>query len=108
MSKLNTDIGIRIRQARKAHSLTQEEMSEKLGISVKHYGGAERGVTGLSVENLIAVSNILNVSLDYLLKGDEMSDNYIPSELKELYLDFPIEKRNHILKILELIHEINK
>jgi transcriptional regulator with XRE-family HTH domain len=42
-----------------------------LGISQKHYSEVERGVTGLSVKHLIQVSDILEVSLDYLLKGSE-------------------------------------
>ena len=42
----------------------------QLNISIKHYSEVERGITGLSVENIIKISNILHVSIDYLLKGE--------------------------------------
>ena len=63
------DFRQRLKKERKLRKLTQEQMAEKLDISLKHYGAVERGLTGLSTENLIYLSNILGLSLDYLLKG---------------------------------------
>lgn len=94
-------IGKRMRERRKALHLTQEQMAEKLNISIKHYGGVERGDAGLSIENLIEASNILGVNLDYLIKGDEQPDNIMPSRIKEIYFDCPQEKRQHIVELLE-------
>lgn len=61
----------RIKMRRRELNYTQEEISEILGISVKHFSETERGLTGLSVENLIKLSSALGVSIDYLIKGDE-------------------------------------
>lgn len=71
MCNLRINMGKRMKEKRKSLHLTQELMAEKLNISVKHYGGVERGTAGLSLENLIEVSNILGVGLDYLIKGEE-------------------------------------
>lgn len=95
-------MGKRMKEKRKLLHLTQEQMSEKLNISIKHYGGVERGIAGLSIENLIEVSNILGVSLDYLIKGDKQNDNILPSQIKELYLNCPKDKRHLLIQIFEL------
>lgn len=70
MKDYKQDMGIRIKQRRKSLKLTQEKISEMLDISVKHFSEVERGLTGLSVENLIKLSDILGVSLDYIVKGE--------------------------------------
>lgn len=89
MENYKYEIGLRLKQARKDNSLTQEKISELLGISQKHYSEAERGITGLSVKHLIKISDILSVSLDYLLKG-AISENMSKSvksntKINELY-----------------------
>lgn len=107
MDNYQINMGTRMKQARKELHFTQEDMAEKLGISVKHYSGIERGVAGISLETLVNVSNTLNVSLDYLVKGTEMSEDYIPQRLTELYLNYPVEKRADIIRILELIEQLH-
>jgi len=68
-------MGKRLKAERKKYHLTQENIAEMLDISVKHYSEVERGITGLSIENIIKISNILNVTTDYLLKGITVTDN---------------------------------
>lgn len=65
---LNKVIGLKIATLRKQHGFTQEQLAEKLDISVKHCSSVERGLSRLSLEKLIEVSNIFHVSLDYLVK----------------------------------------
>ena len=81
--------------------MTQEQLAEKLNVSVKHYGGVERGNAGLSIENLITVSDILGIDLNYLIRGDEPIEN-IPSRMKEIYLNAPPDKRQRIMELLEV------
>lgn len=70
MQDYKAGMGLRIKEKRKAIKLTQEMLAEKLGISVKHLSAVERGIAGMSIENLILLSTIFNVSIDYLVKGD--------------------------------------
>ena len=76
MKDYKHDMGLRIKQQRKTRNLTQEILAEQLNISVKHFSEVERGLSGLSVENLIKLSNILGVSIDYIVKGDEDKDKW--------------------------------
>lgn len=107
MDNFQIEMGTRMKAARKELHLTQEDMADKLGVSVKHYSGIERGVAGISLETLVNISNILNISLDYLVKGNAMSENYIPSRLAELFLHYPPEKRSEIIRLLELIERLH-
>jgi len=65
---LNSRIGAKIATLRKQQGLTQEHLAEKLDISIKHCSSVERGLSCLSLEKLIEVSNLFDVSLDFLVK----------------------------------------
>lgn len=60
-------LGERIRRARKQKHLTQEQLAEACDLSTAHIGHIERGTRALSIESLITISEVLNVSTDYLL-----------------------------------------
>ncbi len=101
MHDYKAEMGLRIHEKRKEIKLTQEMLAEKLGISVKHLSEVERGNSGLSIENLINLSTIFNVNIDYLIKGD-INNN--PLQLTVMLPeDIPEEK---IYKLKEIIRNI--
>ncbi|MFS5861441.1 helix-turn-helix transcriptional regulator [Streptococcus agalactiae] len=57
----------RIRDIREDHDLTQQNVSDYLSITRSAYAKIERGEHTLSAEMLIQLSNLYNVSTDYLL-----------------------------------------
>lgn len=101
MEDYRIKMGIRLKNKRKMLKLTQEQMAEKLNVSIKHYGGVERGNAGLSIENLIEVCNILGTDLNYLILGEEEKDS-LPEKIKELYFSCPKEKRPFLIELMEL------
>jgi len=58
---------MRLRDLREDNDLTQRELAQKLHISQNTYSQYENGVRQLPIELLIAISNIYNVSTDYIL-----------------------------------------
>ena len=64
----NARIGTKIAALRKQHQLTQEQLAEKLDISIKHCSAVESGLSCLSLEELVEVSYLFDVTLDYLVK----------------------------------------
>lgn len=108
MTDYKIEMGKRMKLKRKELNLTQEKMAEMLDISIKHYSGVERGVAGLSIENLVQVSNILGLNLDYLIKGDTTKKELIPEQFKALYLNCPPEKRECIIDLLNIAHALLK
>ena len=76
-------IGQKIRKIRKAHGLSQEELAERVDISVTHMSHIETGNTKLSLPVLVDIAGVLEVRTDDLLNDgiattgtalDEISD----------------------------------
>ena len=65
----NVFVGGQIRTAREYAGMTQERLSELLDISTNHLSAIERGVYGISVENLRKLCRVLDVSADFILFG---------------------------------------
>ena len=82
-------MGDRIREARKKQKLTQEQLSESLGISVEFIGQIERGLKLPSMNVFIKLIEALNVSADYLLRdsvstGQLFGDNALGRKIEKL------------------------
>ena len=65
----------RIRKAREDMGYTREKFAEKLDVSVSYLAELERGRTGISVKMLIKVCNVLGLSADYVLFGNERKED---------------------------------
>ena len=61
-------MGDRIRDSRKRLGLTQDQLSEKLDITVAYMSEIERGLKMPSMQLFIKIVEILDVSADYLLR----------------------------------------
>jgi len=66
---------MRIRKAREEQGYTREKFAEKLDVSVSYMAELERGRTGISVKMLIKVCNLLGLSADYVLFGNERAED---------------------------------
>ena len=65
--KILQDIGYRINRRRKELGLTQENLAEKMDVSIQMISNLELGKKAIRPENLIKLCNSLNVSADYIL-----------------------------------------
>lgn len=74
-------LGKRIREERLKLNLTQERLAEDVNLSTAYIGQVERGERSLTLENLIAVTKRLGVTVDYLL-----SDSVAPESDNEYRL----------------------
>lgn len=61
----------RIRKAREDLGYTREQIAEKLEVSVSYMAEVERGRTGISVKMLVKICEVLGLSADYVLFGEE-------------------------------------
>lgn len=95
------DFGTRVRTVRRQLGLTQEELSEKVGISASFLGHIERGTRIASLETLVALCNTLNISPVYLLQASLQSSGegyHFPAETSP-------EERAMVNRILHLAEE---
>jgi len=65
----------RISYLRRKHSLTQAQLSKQIGISPSALGMYEQGRREPTLDTLIAMARIFDVSLDFLITGAEHSCN---------------------------------
>ena len=63
------EIGKRICERRKSMGYTQEQLAEMMDVSIQMISNLERGNKAIKIKNLINLSNILQVSTDYILMG---------------------------------------
>lgn len=72
-------LGKRIREERLKLNLTQEKLSEQIGISVSYIGQIERGERSPTLQTLVLLANELGVTIDYLLQDSVVieDENYL-------------------------------
>ena len=67
--KYLVEMGNRINRRREQLGMTQEELAELTGLSVKTVISAEKGQKALRPENIIRFSQSLDIDISYLMTG---------------------------------------
>ncbi len=90
--------GQRIAELRSREGLSQAKLSEIVGLHVKTISKAERGVNGLSVDNLLALAEYFKVSLEYLVgvENEIQEIDYVIS----LYKNCPDERKALLIEVM--------
>ncbi len=63
------EMGKRISDLRKQKMFTQEQLSEMMDVSIQMISNLERGNKAIKISNVVRLSEIFEVSTDYILKG---------------------------------------
>lgn len=100
----NRAIGKRICTARENKNMTQAELAEALGISVNAVSLFETGTNGCSLKNLLTISDLLDVSMDYLTKGKQTT-NFEEPILQRVSLLSDQEKEK-LMSFMDLYHPL--
>ncbi|WP_207871692.1 hypothetical protein DOK78_000087 [Enterococcus sp. DIV2402] len=75
-------IGEKIKKLRSKHKWTQKELAEKLNISRSAITNWENGRNYPDIQLIINISELFNISLDELLKGDKVVVEKITNDTK--------------------------
>lgn len=68
-------IGKRIQNRRRQQGYTQEQLAEMMNVSIQMVSNLERGNKAIRIDNLINLSQILDISTDYILTGKETTED---------------------------------
>lgn len=79
-------LSARITNLRKSKGLSQSQLASELSISASAVGMYEQGRRVPDLSTLIAISDLFDVSLDYLITGEEHQYRYKNPKLE---LSFP-------------------
>lgn len=97
-------IGKNIKIYRMKKNLKQEELAELMDLSVNYISMLERGDKLPSIETLIKLVNILDVSADVLLSGVTKSGYKVKESMLQDRLDnLSSKERDKILEILDVL-----
>lgn len=103
-----TVIGQRIKQARLAKNLTQEDLAEQIDISVAFLSRVERGNSHINLKRLNQLCGLLDVTEGYVLNGaSSSSKNYLNKEFSELFRSCSPEKQRLIYNVAKVIADAN-
>lgn len=95
-------IGSRIHTARTNKGFTQENLAEKLDVSIAFLSRVERGTTEINLKRLSQICELLDVTEGEILNGSSnTSKDYLNNDFSILLKNCPPEK-------LKLIYDIAK
>lgn len=117
-------IGKRIRKLREMCDFSQEFVANELNMSISGYSRIERDEVKITLDKLIIIGNILNVSIDELLKFNEkdifnskkkdsedsyygnVNYNHEVQKLEDVYKDQIKSLKEEIVYLRELISKM--
>lgn len=102
------DVSTKIAKLRKDFDLTQKELSDKIGINQSVLNRIEKGTRPIRYDELKNIADYFNVSTDYLLGRDNLSQNApLSSEQKKLLSEFEGLNAEGKKAIMVLIGQLN-
>ena len=96
------NMGIRIAQSRKALHMTQEQLADRMGVSLQTVSCIELGKKAVRPENLANLCVHLDVTSDYILYG-KRSEQQMSSLIEKMSALAPDEYRA-VCDIVNLFH----
>lgn len=97
-------IGIRIKKLREIKKLKQKEFAKIIDVSQGTLSDIENGKFTPSVDTIISVSRYMNVSTDWLLKGDgHESKHAIKDEIAELISQLTVKEKSKLEDYIEFL-----
>ncbi|PUA27913.1 MAG: transcriptional regulator [Cellvibrio sp. 79] len=69
--QLKKQFGKRLQQCRLARKMTQEELAEKVGLSIESISNMERGIHGPTFDSLEKIITVLKIPAKKLFEFDE-------------------------------------
>ena len=103
MRELNmNEIGLRIKKRRSELFMTQQQLAEKLDVSVKFVVDIEHGLKGMSLSTLNKLSFILETSTDSILYGDKPSSFADIEAIASMLKHCPEDKLHYLTHIIRL------
>lgn len=70
----------RVRELREDHDYTQQQLADKIGITQRKYSYLETGTQPLTADFLVALAEIYDVSIDYILFCTDTPRRYPPRD----------------------------
>lgn len=93
------EMGKRIRTRREELKLTQEKLSEKVGVGPTHFGQIERGENKCSLSVIVNIAIALDLNLDTLIRG--IDEQNVDTALLEILDTIPKDDKKMFVRICD-------
>lgn len=97
-------LGLKIKELRQKNGFTQDKLAEMVSCNTSHISNIENNHTKVSLNVLLAIANVLNTSIDYLLS--EQYENLslaLDNEIMREISNCDIEDKERILRIIKVL-----
>lgn len=99
-------IGERIKNKRKEARLTQEQLAERLSVTVGYVSQIERGITKPNLEMLSEICILLNCDIPFLTNGVIIEkQDYLTAEINKKYARLSDKNKSLLMNIADLLQE---
>ena len=97
-------IGARLKKVRQEKNLTQENLAEKLEVSVAFLSRVERGSIDISLKRLSQICELLNITEGVILNGTSTtSHNYLNEDFVSLLKNCPPERSKLVYELAKVV-----
>lgn len=97
-------IGERIKNRRKEIGLTQEQLAEKLDVTVGYISQCERGISKINLEKLSEISDILSCDIGYFVVGSSIGcERYLIEEYTNKYEQLTPKQKKQIVGFIDIM-----
>ena len=104
--KIKELVGMRIKELRRARNLSQELLSERVGISSKYLSSIERGRENPTLDTIIKISTALDVELSeiFTVAHHGKTSKELRAFIAALLKDSDTEKLKLTAKLVKALH----
>lgn len=104
MGEINfEEIGKILRASRLQRHYTQEYIANKIGVNVTHISNIENNRVKVSLTTLVAICNVLGLTVDYVLQNEYPPSDAIDRQIIKELENCSSEKKEKILKIIQIL-----
>lgn len=94
-------LGMRIKKSRETMGLSQESFAEKADLSTTHISNIENGNSKVSLNSILTIANVLNVTVDYLIRDSIINHtNTVKIDLSHIFDDCSKNETEFLLSLL--------
>ncbi len=94
-------VGLRIKTLRLKNNIYQTELAKNIGVSQTHMSNIESGRAGITLENLVKMTNIFHCSIDEIVFGNTTAQKNISATSLENYTMQDIIQALQMLKSIK-------
>ncbi|MGN0513219.1 MAG: helix-turn-helix domain-containing protein [Lachnospiraceae bacterium] len=103
------EIGLKIKERRKAVGVTQEHIANELEVNPSHISNIECGRANPSLTALVKIANILECSVDFFISGeytykiDKNKEKTLDDDIMDKLKYCDTDKKIKVLKMIDLL-----